>query len=55
VDHFSQRDLTPGHSDAGEVVVLTLQLRQHGIRILYSSDRDFRRFDFLEVRDPLAA
>jgi hypothetical protein len=34
---------------------LATVVRQHGIRILYSSDRDFRRFDFLEVRDPLAA
>jgi toxin-antitoxin system PIN domain toxin len=33
---------------------LAALLRQHGVRILYSSDRDFRRFDFLEVRDPLA-
>jgi uncharacterized protein len=33
---------------------LAALLRQHGIRILYSSDSDFRRFDFLEVRDPLA-
>jgi hypothetical protein len=33
---------------------LVAVLRQHGVRILYSSDRDFRRFDFLEVRDPLA-
>jgi len=29
-------------------------LRQHGVRTLYTSDRDFRRFDFLELRDPLA-
>ncbi|MGH7332574.1 MAG: TA system VapC family ribonuclease toxin [Candidatus Rokuibacteriota bacterium] len=32
---------------------LAALLRQHGVRVLYSSDRDFRRFDFLEVRDPL--
>jgi uncharacterized protein len=29
-------------------------LRQHGVRTLYTSDVDFRRFDFLEIRDPLA-
>ena len=29
-------------------------LRQHGVRRLYTSDADFRRFDFLEIRDPLA-
>jgi uncharacterized protein len=29
-------------------------LRQHDVRTLFTSDVDFRRFDFLEVRDPLA-
>lgn len=29
-------------------------LRQHGVRTLYTRDVDFRRFDFLEIRDPLA-
>lgn len=29
-------------------------LRQHGVRTLYTHDRDFRKFDFLDVRDPLA-
>lgn len=28
-------------------------LRQHGVRTLYTRDRDFRKFDFLDVRDPL--
>jgi toxin-antitoxin system PIN domain toxin len=28
-------------------------LWQHGVRMLYTSDADFRRFDFLEIRDPL--
>ncbi len=27
-------------------------LRQHGVRRLYTVDRDFRKFDFLEVADP---
>ncbi len=27
-------------------------LRQHGVRTLFTRDRDFRKFDFLEVRDP---
>lgn len=30
-------------------------LWQHGVRTLYTSDRDFRRFDFLDVRDPFTA
>ncbi len=25
---------------------------QHGVRVIYSRDRDFRRFDSVEVRDP---
>ena len=31
---------------------LAALLRQHGVRTLYTNDRDFRRFDFLQVRDP---
>ena len=27
-------------------------LRQHGVTVLYTNDRDFRRFDFLQVRNP---
>lgn len=29
-------------------------LRQYGVKVLYTRDRDFRKFAFLEVRDPLA-
>jgi len=32
---------------------LAALLRQHRVRTLYTHDRDFRRFDFLDVRDPL--
>ena len=31
---------------------LATLMRENGVRILYSRDRDFRRFDFLDVRDP---
>jgi len=31
---------------------LAALLRQHGVRKLYTVDRDFRKFDFLEVADP---
>lgn len=31
---------------------LATVLRQHGIRTLYTFDRDFRRFTFLETREP---
>jgi uncharacterized protein len=34
-------------------VHLAALLRQHGVRTLYTHDRDFRKFDFLDVRDPL--
>jgi hypothetical protein len=29
-------------------------LFQHGVRTLYSSDRDFRKFQSLDLRDPFA-
>ena len=29
-------------------------MRENGVRILYTRDRGFRRFDFLDVRDPFA-
>ena len=32
---------------------LAVLLRLHGVRRLYTHDRDFRRFDFIDVRDPL--
>lgn len=32
---------------------LAAVLREHGVKVLYTHDRDFRKFDFLEVRDPL--
>jgi hypothetical protein len=28
-------------------------LKQHGVRTLFTRDGDFRKFDFLDVRDPL--
>ena len=29
-------------------------LKQHGVRTLYTRDGDFRKFPFLEIRDPFA-
>jgi hypothetical protein len=29
-------------------------LRQHGVRRLYTVEADFRKFAFLEIRDPFA-
>jgi hypothetical protein len=31
---------------------LAALLRQHGVRRLYTNDGDFKKFDFLDVRDP---
>jgi toxin-antitoxin system PIN domain toxin len=33
---------------------LAVLLRQHGVRSLYTRDTDFRKFAFLDVRDPFA-
>jgi uncharacterized protein len=33
---------------------LAAVLSQHGVVTLYTHDRDFRKFSFLDVRDPLA-
>jgi uncharacterized protein len=32
---------------------IAVLLRQNGVRRLYTHDRDFRKFDFLDVKDPL--
>ena len=29
-------------------------LYQHGVRTLYTNDRDFRKFESLDVRDPFS-
>jgi toxin-antitoxin system PIN domain toxin len=34
---------------------LAALLRQHGVKTLYTHDRDFLKFSFLEVRDPLSS
>lgn len=33
---------------------LAALLRLHGVRTLYTNDRDFQKFAFLDVRNPLA-
>ena len=33
---------------------LAALLRHHGVKTLYTHDRDFLKFAFLDVRDPLA-
>jgi uncharacterized protein len=40
-------------NDVPDAHLATL-LRQHGVATLHTNDRDFRKFDFLNVRDPFA-
>jgi predicted nucleic acid-binding protein len=34
---------------------LAALMRQHEVRVIYTREKGFRRFDGIEVRDPLAA
>lgn len=46
-------DETPVRGNLVPDAHLAALLRLHGVGRLYTHDRDFRRFDFLDVRDPL--
>jgi hypothetical protein len=51
------REITGDVSTRGNLVPdahLAAVLRQSGVTTLYTHDRDFRKFAFLDVRDPLA-
>ncbi len=51
------RDVTAPFPVRGNLVPdahLAALLRQHGVRRLYTADRDFRKFDFLDVADPFS-
>lgn len=48
---------TARHDTAGNHVPdahLAALMRQHGVATIYTRDRDFRRFDGIEMRDPFA-
>jgi uncharacterized protein len=50
------RELTNDVPTRGNLVPdahLAALLKQHGVTTLYTHDRDFRKFSFLDVRDPL--
>jgi len=47
------QELPARGNDVPDAHLATL-LRQHGVATLYTNDRDFRKFDFLNVRDPFA-
>jgi predicted nucleic acid-binding protein len=49
------REVTASMSVRGNLVPdahIAAILKQHNISVFYTSDRDFRRFAFLDVRDP---
>jgi len=51
------REVTKDVSTRGNLVPdahLAALLSQHGVVTLYTHDRDFRKFSFLDVRDPVA-
>jgi uncharacterized protein len=57
-DHFLQafQDVTQDVPTRGNLVPdahLAAVLSQHGVVTLYTHDKDFRKFSFLQVRDPL--
>jgi toxin-antitoxin system PIN domain toxin len=45
-DHARGNDVPDAH--------LAALMRQHGVRVIYTRDRGFRRFDGIEARDPFA-
>ena len=51
------REVTSGLPVRGNLVPdahLVALLKQHGVRTLFTRDGDFRKFPFLQVRDPFA-
>jgi predicted nucleic acid-binding protein len=51
------REVTAALTVRGNLVPdahLAAVLRQRDVRTLYTADADFRRFDFLDVRDPFS-
>jgi uncharacterized protein len=50
------RSTTPGGARGALVpdAHLATLMRQHGVSMIYSRDRGFRRFDGIDVRDPFA-
>jgi hypothetical protein len=43
----------PRGNDVPDAHIAAL-MRQHGVRLIYTRDRDFRHFDGIEARDPFA-
>jgi toxin-antitoxin system PIN domain toxin len=52
-DHYREiAGEVPARGNTVPDVHLAALLRQHGVNTLYTHDRDFRKFDFLKVRNP---
>ena len=49
---FRESGGTTARGNAVPDAHLAVLMRENGVRILYTRDRGFRRFDFLDVRDP---
>jgi hypothetical protein len=49
---FSVSGLIPVRGSLVPDAHLAALLRQHGVATLYTRDRDFLKFGFLDVRDP---
>jgi uncharacterized protein len=50
------RDITADVPTRGNLVPdahVAALLRQHGVKVIYTHDKDFRKFSHLDVRDPL--
>jgi hypothetical protein len=58
-DRFWQtyRDVTdaaPVHGNLVPDAHLVALMRENGVRTIWTNDRDFRRFDGIDIRDPFA-
>ncbi len=49
-------DAAAGHTRGNDVpdAHIAALMRQHEVRVIYTRDRDFRRFDGIEARDPMS-
>jgi len=47
-------EAVPARGNMVPVAHLAALLRQHGVNIPYTNDRDFRKYDFLKIRNPFA-
>ena len=53
IDTSSPHDAGQRYAHPARPAHLTVLLRQHGIKKLYTNNMDFRKLEFLQVRKPL--